>query len=69
MKSINVFRHQVLHITVNTLSELEEAQSNIIKSNKGQKKNFYWSGVKVFITGINDFVGGNVAKKFGRTWS
>ena len=23
----------------------------------------YWSGVKVFITGINGFVGGNVAKK------
>lgn len=37
--------------------------SPILKSNKGQKKNLYWSGVKVFITGINGFVGGNVAKK------
>ena len=25
--------------------------------------NFSWRGVKVFITGINGFVGGNVAKK------
>ena len=28
-KSINTYKHQGLHITVNTLSELEEAQSNI----------------------------------------
>jgi glucose-1-phosphate cytidylyltransferase len=28
-KSINAYKHQGLHITVNTLSELEEAQSNI----------------------------------------
>ena len=28
-KSINTYKHQGLHITVNTLSDLEEAQSNI----------------------------------------
>ena len=28
-KSIYAYKHQGLHITVNTLSELEEAQSNI----------------------------------------
>jgi glucose-1-phosphate cytidylyltransferase len=28
-KAINAYKHQGLHITVNTLSELEEAQSNI----------------------------------------
>ena len=29
MKSINAYKHQGLHITVNTLTELEEAQANI----------------------------------------
>ena len=37
LKSINVFRHQGLHITVNTLSELEEAQSNIQRIIKDKK--------------------------------
>ena len=40
MKSINVFRHQGLHITVNTLSELEEAQSNIKRVIKDKKSIF-----------------------------
>ena len=37
LKSINAFRHRGLHITVNTLSELEEAQSNIKRVIKGKK--------------------------------
>ena len=37
LKSINAFRHHGLHITVNTLSELEEAQSNIKRIIKDKK--------------------------------
>ena len=36
-KSINANKHQGLHITVNTLSELEEAQSNIKRIIKDKK--------------------------------
>ena len=36
-KSINAYKHLGLHITVNTLSELEEAQSNIKSIIKDKK--------------------------------
>ena len=36
-KSINAYKYQGLHITVNTLSELEEAQSNIKNIIKDKK--------------------------------
>ena len=56
---MKAYKHKGKHITVNTVSELEEAKNQI---NKFIMKRQILKNKNVLITGVSGFVGSNLAK-------
>ena len=54
------YKHEKIHITINTMSELEYAERN----NQIYEPNPYnWKNKIVLVTGVNGFIGGNLSKR------
>ena len=53
--------HDGKHITINTINELSQAKQNLKNYKMNQTK--FWKNKKILITGIDGFVGSNLAKK------
>ena len=59
-KNLRAFVHDGKHITINTINELISKQN--LKNYKMNQTKF-WKNKKILITGIDGFVGSNLAKK------
>ena len=55
---LKCYVHKGIHITINTIAELQNANENI----KNYTSKSFWNNKSVLITGINGFIGGNLSK-------